>query len=230
MDTVFTEIQKLQPSALIELYTLDLTKFSRGVRRFHAGTNELLGNVVWQGQIYERFPIEITGFERSGTGSLPRPVAKMSNAFGEMAAYARECNYFLGRKVTRKRTFARFLDSDNFPGGNPTADPMQMLPDEVWFVDRKSNETPSFIEFELASALDLVGTAIPRRQMIQNCCSWVYRSANCTYAGGPVAMDNGEATGNPALDKCGKRLSDCKLRFGSGILPYGGFPGCGLVR
>ena len=50
------------------------------------------------------------------------------------------------------------------------------------------------------------------------------------YTGGPVADAGGNTTSNPALDVCGKQLTDCKLRFGDdAILPFGGFPGCGLT-
>lgn len=230
MTTFNQEIQKLERSALIELFELDLTKFNRGVLRFHAGTNGLDGDIVWQGYTYSRFPIQIQGFEKASGGALPRPVASMSNIEGYMAAYARDCGYFLGAKIRRKRTFARFLDAVNFPGGNPEADPNQFIMDEVWVIDRKANETPALLEFELAASIDMVGSTLPRRQMIQSCCTWTYRSPTCGYAGGPVADENGLATADPNKDKCGKRLSDCKLRFGTGILPYGGFPGCGLTR
>ena len=36
---------------------------------------------------------------------------------------------------------------------------------------------------------------------------------------------------DPALDRCGGRVSDCKLRFGAdNPLSHGGFAGAGLVR
>ncbi|MFZ6813757.1 phage minor tail protein L [Undibacterium sp. Rencai35W] len=229
-DTIQSEIQSLAPSALIELFVLDLAKQGGGVFHFHTGTNELSGDVVWQGQTYSRFPIEATGFDKRSTGALPRPVVKVSNAQGLMGAQARQFGYFLGCRFIRKRTFARFLDAVNFAAGNPQADPNQALPDDIWIIDRKANENPTQMEFELASALDMQGVALPRRQMIQNCCAWVYRSPECGYAGGAVAKEDGTATADLMLDLCGKRLTDCKLRFGSGVLPYGGFPGCGLVQ
>lgn len=84
--------------------------------------------------------------------------------------------------------------------------------------------------FELASSLDMVAVRLPRRQYIQNCCTWLYRGADCGYSGGPVADAGGNPTTNPTLDACGKQLSDCKLRFGANaVLPFGGFPGCGLT-
>ncbi len=109
---------------------------------------------------------------------------------------------------------------------NPTADPNQYLSRDVWVVDRKSSENRVFIEFELAAPIDVAGVMLPRRQVVANVCAWRYRSAECGYAGGPVADRDDNPTNNPALDACGKRLASCKLRFGqTGVLPYGGFPG-----
>jgi lambda family phage minor tail protein L len=230
-NTIATEVQLLAPTALVELYELDLTKYAGGVLRFHAGTNELNTDVTWQGQVYTRFPIKATGFDRRSSGTLPRPVLQASNTQGLLSGAARASSYYLGCKVTRRRTYARFLDAVNFSAGNPTADPNQHFPDDVFYVDRKSNETPTLIEWELASAFDIQGVMLPRRQVIQNCCAWVYRSSECGYAGGPVADAMDVPTSNAGLDKCSKRLNGCKLRFGAnGVLPYGGFPGVGLVR
>jgi phage-related protein len=109
---------------------------------------------------------------------------------------------------------------------NPTADPNQYLSRDVWVVDRKSAENPAVVEFELAAPIDVAGVMLPRRQVVANVCAWQYRSAECGYAGRPVADANDQPTNDPAQDRCGKRLSSCKLRFGNtGVLPYGGFPG-----
>lgn len=109
---------------------------------------------------------------------------------------------------------------------NPTADPNQYLSRDVWVVDRKSSENRVVIEFELAAPIDVAGVMLPRRQVVANVCAWRYRSAECGYAGGPVADRDDNPTTNPALDACGKRLASCKLRFGqTGVLPFGGFPG-----
>lgn len=476
------ELQSLSPSAFVELFELNLARVGGQTFRFCSNTNLLHTDIVWQGQTYVRLPIEVDGFDRTSNGSLPRPVMRVSNLQGAMAALARENEYFLGCKLTRKRTFARFLDSANYPPiplpapqfvsrastatyvrsgllytaavdearytydsagvanglfleplatnrarqsnlftspgwrkngvtpvlhpvlppmasgtqsykleeqavggapfyieqtfsgflegqlctwstylrasytdgvidrrfvaltlsqgsdiyltvyvnlesgavsgvgsetakvtalangwfrvavsamippgsggfsvvgnitmaktvgevmysgemgkgvylfgaqmeqgpsatsyipsaqgvavraedvyitslpGNPEADPTQHLPDEVWFVDRKAAENKMQMDFELASALDMQGVMLPKRQIVQNCCAWVYRSSECSYTGGPVAKEDGTPTSDPAEDKCGRRLSDCKKRFTEGALPYGGFPGCGLVR
>jgi phage-related protein len=117
------------------------------------------------------------------------------------------------------------------PGDNPQADPNAGFADEIWYVDRKAAENGVFVQFELAAAFDVQGTQLPWRQFIQNVCIWGYRSPECGYAGGPVADRNDQPTSDINSDKCGKRLASCKLRFGEfEQLPFGGFPGVGLVR
>lgn len=224
------EIQKLQPTAVIDLIEVDATLQGGEVMYFHAGTNELGGDVVWQGITYLRLPVEVNGFEARSTGTLPRPTIRLSNLDGLIAAEARQFNYFLGAKVTRRRTLARFLDAVNFANGNPDADPTQFLADEIWYVDRKSAENRSVLEFELASPMDLYGISLPRRQVIQGTCTWRYRDADCNYNGPPVATEQDVPTTNPALDQCSKSLTGCKLRFGTGTLRTGAFPSVGRIR
>lgn len=227
-----SDIQKLAPGALVDLYELDATAIGGTVLRFHAGVNALGADVVWAGNAYARFPIEVDGFARNGQGTLPRPKIRCANITGLIGALARELQDLVGARLTRRRTFVKYLDTVNFAGGvNPTADPNCGFPDEVWFVDRKSAENGLFIEWELSAAFDVAGVRLPRRQCIQNVCTWLYRSAECGYAGGAVATKNDQPTGDMAQDACGKRLGSCKLRFGVyAELPFGGFPGVGLIR
>lgn len=228
--SIASDIQKLEPGALVELFVVEVP--GGDTLRFHAGTNALDGDVVWQGNTYTRFPVMAEGFEKSGKGSLPRPKIKVANITGLIGALARENDDLVGARITRKRTFARYLDAVNFPGGvNPSADPLSEFPDEIWSVDRKSSENAVFVEWELAAAIDLAGVALPRRQVIQNVCPWRYRSTECGYTGGAVADLTDAATSDLSADACGKRLTSCKLRFGQyGELPFGGFPAAGLIR
>lgn len=227
-----SDIQQLHPGALVDLFELDATALGGEVLRWHSGVNGLGNNIVWQGNTYARFPVEASGFAKSGQGQLPRPRIKVANVTGLIGALTRDLDDLVRSKVTRRRTFVRYLDAVNFPGGvNPSADPNCGFPDEVWFVDRKVSENGIFVEFELTAAFDVIGVALPGRQCIQNVCTWRYRSAECSYTGGPVADITDAPTGNAAQDQCGKRLASCKLRFGQyAELPFGGFPGTGLVR
>jgi lambda family phage minor tail protein L len=226
------DIQGLEPGAVVDLFELDLTPLGGSVMRFHPGRNGLIANVVWNANSYEAFPIKADGFEASGNGKMPRPTIKVANVTGMISSFLRDFDDLIGTKITRRRTLAKYLDAVNFPGGvNPSADPSQEFPPEVWFVDRKAEETKMMVSFELAASWDVQGVLLPRRQAIANTCGWRYRGADCTYAGGAVADGNDTPTGDLAADKCGKRLSSCKLRFGDyAPLPFGAFPSVGLIR
>jgi lambda family phage minor tail protein L len=230
--SITSEIQKLEPSAVIELFVVDATSVGASVLRFHAGTNALNSDVVWQGETYVKFPVEVTGFEISGQGQIPRPRLKVSNVLSSITTLLLAYQDLIGSKVTRKRTLAKYLDAVNFEGGiNVNADATAEFPDDVFFIDRKTVETRDVVEFELSSSLDLAGVKIPRRQVIQNLCQWAYRGSECGYTDTRYFDANDNEVGSSGLDRCGKRLSSCKKRFGpGGDLPFGGFPGAGLFR
>ena len=226
------QIQSLTPDALVEFFIIDLLPIGLDEQYyFHNGINGLGNDVVWQSQLYTRFPIEAEGFEWKGSGTQPRPKLRVGNITGLLSALASENNDLVGVKVTRLRTFSKYIDAVNFTDGNLSADPNIHAPDEVWFVDRKANENWVFVEWELRAGGDLTGIKLPKRQLIQNVCLWTYRSAECSYAGGPVADINDIPTSDAAFDACGKRLGSCKFRFPEPQqLPYGGFPAIGLIR
>lgn len=113
--SITSEIQKLEPSAIVELFEIDATTIGGSVLRFHAGTNGLRQNVVWQGNTYTPFPLQTTGFDFTGNGQLPRPKLVMSNATGALTMLVLLYDDLLGAKVTRRRTLAKYLDAVNFP-------------------------------------------------------------------------------------------------------------------
>lgn len=227
-----SEIQKLAPSAVIELFVLDLSLFSQGSVYFHAGTNSLQQRLTWQGKTYEAFPIQVEGFEFNGNGQIPRPKLKVANVTGAITAMVLIYQDLVGAKITRKRTLAKYLDAVNFPGGvNPTADTAAEFADDIYYIDRKSRETRDVIEFELAASFDLEGVNLPRRQIVQNVCPWRYRSSECGYTGASYFDANDQSVASIRQDICGKRLSSCQARFGQNAeLPFGGFPAAGLFR
>lgn len=229
--SIRADIQSPAPGTLIELFELDATaQGAATIYRFCNYANALGADITWQGALYSRYPIEAEGFELSGLGALPRPKLRVANANGLVGALAIQLDDLLGARLTRWRTFAHYLDAVNFSGGNPTADPNQYISRDIWVVDRKSAENRVLIEFELAVPIDVAGVMLPRRQVVANLCGWRYRSAECSYAGGPVADRNDVPTTDPAQDACGLRLASCQLRFGStAVLPFGGFPGARRV-
>lgn len=226
--SIASEIQKLEPGSLVELFELDATTLGGDYERFHAHLQ--IGPIWWQGYQFNAWPIEAEGFARS-SDRPSNPTLRVGNANGSISAL---CLYFddlVGAKVIRRRTFGKFLDAANFADGNPTANPDEEFPPEVWFIEQKLHEDNTTVEFELSSALDFSGVQLPRRQIIANQCPFLYRGAECGYTGGPVADLSDNPTDSPVLDRCGKRLSSCRLRWGENKeLPYGGFPAAGLMR
>lgn len=192
-----SELQKIAPSSIIELFELQLvTKLhgSSDVYRFHAGVNAktTAGNIVWNGNSYTAYPIQADGFEFTTTGSLPRPKLIVANVIGTFTALLAAVNStspgndLIGAQVTRIRTLARYLDAVNFNGNvNPlgTPSPTTEFPREVYFITRKVSENRDTVEFELCSPFDLPGVRAPKRQAIANICQWQYRGSECGYAG-----------------------------------------------
>ncbi len=230
--SITSEIQKLAPSAIIELFLLDCTSIGGDIFRFHAGTNELKENIIWQGETYVRFPITATGFEITGQGQLPRPRLRASNILSGITTLLLDLDDLSGAVIYRKRTLKKYLDAVNFTGGvNPDADTDAAFVDDTYYIDRKVSENRDIVEFELASALDLAGVQVPRRQIIQNLCNWKYRGGECGYTDTRYFTVLDAETLDSSLDVCGKRLASCKKRFGDGSdLPFGGFPGASLKR
>ena len=173
---IVSNLQNTNPSAIIELFTLQLDNNLHGattIYRFHAGSSlKDNGEIVWAGNSYQRFPIQAEGFAFQ-KGMLPRPTLTVSNALGTITAILLNVNTttagndLTGATVTRIRTLARFLDAVNFPGDiNPygTPDSTAEFPQEIYKIDRKSAENRDVVQFELASIFDLAGIRAPNRQ------------------------------------------------------------------
>ena len=415
--SILGELSAFNAGTWVELYEIDLTKFGQPIFRFHNGVNEKYEPVVWQGNTYQPFPAQVSGFEVSGQG-FARPKIVVANHTGIITAALKSYNQLLGCKFTRKRTMMQYLDAVNFPsqknlylntedlsaaywtktrttittnailspdgfqtadklvatnttgahyifrgmsftsgvhhrlsiyakageyslinlwttnanstfgnegvsfnlangtvwgitgnnfaptitsvgngwyrcsitviplttatgnigfgihpstdtGGflasftgdntsgvyywgaqlevgdnateyqkigtswnaNPTADNTQQLPPDVFFIAQKTKEDKYTVEFELASAVDLQGVLIPKRQVISNLCPFKYRGEECGYIGGAVADVNDNPTTNSLLDDCSRTVTGCKYRFGeTGELSFGGFIGSSLVK
>ena len=173
---IITDLQKINPSAIIELFSLALDSNLHGastIYRFHNGSNLVSnGDIVWAGNSYVKMPIQADGFAFQ-KGQLPRPKLTVSNAIGTITAILLTVNQtttgndLTGATVTRIRTLARYLDAVNFPGSsNPfgTPDPTAEFPQEIYKIDRKSAENRDVVEFELAAVFDLAGIRAPKRQ------------------------------------------------------------------
>tara|TARA_R100001509_G_scaffold53251_1_gene29224 strand:- start:41 stop:664 length:624 start_codon:yes stop_codon:yes gene_type:complete len=189
----FTELNKINPSSVIELFELELTvgtHIAAGnpqslptVYRFHAGANlNNFGEVIYQSNAYQRVAVKVSGFERNSKGVVPRPLITFSNVGGiiqnpatglviTMSDFLNNVNLvtphndLVDAKITRKMPLASALDNANFASGsNPFGTPSaDRLRDEIFVIDRKATENRRIIEFELTAAHDLQNRQIPQR-------------------------------------------------------------------
>ena len=196
MATPVSELQKINPSNIVELFQLQLDTTIHGADTtyyFHNGVSENNnGNLIFNSIEYTRMPIEADGFDFNGK-QLPRPKLRISNILGTFTTILATLPQGLeGSKVTRIRTLERYIDHINFDIGdillendsailqeddslisqessdNPhgTPDATATFPNEVYYIDRKVTENRDIIEFELAASFDLQGVRLPKRQVL----------------------------------------------------------------
>lgn len=245
----------LAPGGRVRLVEVDASDFGGGVHRFHYspfphtpeeidaanGDEDKLGAkpIIWNGDIYDFWPFEVTGLELS-TDQAAEPALAVSNLDGHITALCLQHKDMKNAKVSIIDTYASYLDAVNFPGKvNPTADPT-MFNRQTFWLDTKTGEDDESVSWTLSSPADLQNQVIPTRQ-ITSLCEWAlrdqYRSGDgCTYNGTAYFDAKGNPVSDPALDVCGGCLSDCRARFGAGladphsaILDFGGFPATVLI-
>ena len=107
-----------------------LPDISDGILRFHNNITIFNSYLVWQGKHYYPVPITAEGFESSTKGTLPQPTLSIASqsetGVDQLALLKHEIKKFgdiIGSKVTRRRTFAKYLDIINFQGNTQTAFP-----------------------------------------------------------------------------------------------------------
>ena len=200
------ESLKLDPSALITLYEIDVSEIANNITlektavqvgsepfRFH-NMNNLKGlSLKFQNNNYISFPIQAEGFEMNSAGALPTPTLTITSVEGleETGTFSLlKSNFihlenFIGAKVTRVRTFAKFLDADQngdtIEGVGAEADDKAEFPRDTFFIERKSNENKYSVQFELSSIFDLENLKLPSRTVYASRCPWRYRGEGCCY-------------------------------------------------
>ena len=185
----FSELNKINPSSIIELFELELIvglHIPAGnpnnldtVFRFHAGANlNNFGQIKFNNNLYQRVAVQIEGFQDTSTGTIPRPTLTFSNLGGitkdgtvmtmsdflAIVNLTTPGNDLLDAKVTRLMPLASALDNDNFVGDNPFGTPStDRLQDRIYYIDRKAIENRQVVQFELVSVLDMQNKRIPAR-------------------------------------------------------------------
>lgn len=219
------ESHRLTASAVIDLYSLDLDTIGVGqVYYFYAGTGADSLPIIYQGNTYTPWHIKVTGLEKRGTGSSARPTAEIGNAGRFVTDLCRVYQDMVGATVRRRRTLSSYLL------GN-----VAEYRDEYYLIERRAEEVNEVVKFELSSPLDFLDKQLPGLLAMATGCPHRYKStlggSGCSWTGtdpGKWFDRFGASVASAGLDVCGKRLSDCKLRFGATEpLDYGGNPGLG---
>jgi lambda family phage minor tail protein L len=210
------QMLSIAPDALIELFEIDFSILQQNVENLGLASDINFGDssvyrfcamingsnpIYWQGNGYQPLPIEAEGFEKTGDGRLPRPKLRIANPDGLFSLIFRLNKDFANCRITRKRTFAKFLDADNYLNRNTNSsgdnhfgapDPDAHFPDDIFYINKKITESKNFLEFELVSALELENSYVPSRVVMSSYCNWTYRcDIGCGYKGLPIETSDG---------------------------------------
>ena len=131
--SVLAELYKYSPSAIVELFELDLSPLveyyaSKGItisplkRYFHNGVNKKSQgtlpasniDVIWNNVTYTARSINMEGIQVSSAGEIPRPTLVVNNNDLLFTELCKSYQNLVGAKITRIRTLVKFLDRNNF--------------------------------------------------------------------------------------------------------------------
>ena len=233
MTTANELLQSFNVGAMVTLYELDATGIDGvTVFRFTDSTNGA-NPIVFDNLTYVPIPVDAEGFERDSNSAPARPKIKIGNVSEVLSSLLLEYGDLVGARLTRTRTFERFLTT----GAEP--DPDQTFGIEIYHISRKTEQNKVFVEFELATSLDQQNVQLPGRRQFRRHCTLTYRrwseaagafdytNVTCPYVAEASFDLNGVATA-PENDVCAKHRLACKKRFT--VLPMHAFPGMARVR
>jgi len=189
--------------------------------------------ISWGGHEFIAASIDATGYAKNSQGRISRPVLSIGNVLGIVLPEVLAHGNLNGARVTRYKTWAKFLDDGDDP------DPNAYLTKDVYTIDRLSGLDGEVIQWEMTSVLDQQGKMLPGKQVLPNC-GHTYRAWNpetqafdytrstCPYDGS-ACFDKANKPASPSEDACSKNLKGCRARYGNGVLPYWGFPSIGRI-
>lgn len=228
-DKMVLELEKLEQTAMIRLFDIDMTELGGTIYRFHNGLNENDKNVTWQGYEYQGFPSKIDGIKRSSQGASNRPTLTLSNITGIVRGLYVKYKEMAGATVYVRDVYAKFLDASNFKDGiNPNEDLDQEYV-TIYEIQGVNSIGKQYATFELSLPVEADNALIPKNVITCTACQWRYRKEGCDYSGNNYFDRYGNPVSSIDEDVCGKLERDCKLRFGDGAIPIRIFPSANKV-
>ena len=136
--TLINDVQKNWHDAIVEMFDIDLSPITNDPADIYYFTNQLKEDstkVQWKGNIYEPLPILAAGYDKNTNGQVAQPSLTVANELGTFSQVVKSFDDLVGAKVTRRRTLQKYLD------GSPQADTLQEFPIDIFYIERKTQET-----------------------------------------------------------------------------------------
>lgn len=252
--TIFADVQKFDVGDVVQLFDFDTTPIDdAGTVYYFTPSTYSAVYVKWRGNDYQPIDIQASGFERNANGALPRPKISVSGSTLKTPGVMNTLNLLLiandnlrGARVTRWRTLKKYLDVVTGSSNETTSDINMYVQVDVFVVNQKTIHNKYNIEWELTAYVDYEGQKLPRRQMLKDFCTHIYRvwngssfdtnlsgkGSSCPYTGAAMFAADGSpvVAGHEEDDICGKKTSDCILRYVNSPLPTTAFPLISAVR
>lgn len=184
-------------SAGVWLILLKLTLSDASIIRLARNTED----ITWDGQTWQKFPMEIDDVTREGQGEQSVLTIRVSNVTRTLMPYLEQYKGMVGNTVN-----LYIVHSENLANTTPEVDES--------FKVVSSSADAMWVTFEL-SASNLLNRQFPDDRYLKNWCRFKFNypagtSVLCGYSGSTYFT-------------CNKTLADCRLRGNSAR--FGGFPG-----
>jgi lambda family phage minor tail protein L len=159
--TIQQEIQLQATDAIIELFELDCTQLGGTIYRFSPQLGANNQPITFNNQIWNPLPIMIEGLNYSGSEAPAKPSITLSNVSKVMLPAVINQGDIVGAKLTRWRTFAKYLSTGSQPSGT------SFLPRDIWYIERKEHHNKLSIKWMLTSELNKANRKLPRRLFLK---------------------------------------------------------------
>ena len=163
MTTIQTDLVELnQTSGFIELYELDATVLGGGIWHFTNNVDVNGNSVLFGNTFYMALPIKTEGWDFTSTGQTPKPTLTVSNVNKTLLGAVSTLGDLVGAKLTRYRTYEKYLASGSSPDGSKYIGP------DVYLIEQKVGHNKNFITWQMTSIIDRMGMKLPRRQVLKD--------------------------------------------------------------
>lgn len=159
--TIAQDILKPIVPAYIELFEIDLSKTNipelSGTIFRCTNFDVSYAGILFGGDVYIPFPIELTGISQTSSGAPARPTLNIANINKYFGSLTFKYNDIIGATVVYIRTFEPYLDLPS----------RLSLPPMKFHIAKKVLHNKYGLSFELRSPLDKERAVMPRNQMLK---------------------------------------------------------------